>query len=57
MVIVLMEVVQTVTVAKVGVPREADIVLGRRPSFSAGCEFCPTGSAVSCVYGALIIIY
>lgn len=32
---------QTVTAAKVGVPRAATIELGRRPSVGSGCEFCP----------------
>ena len=48
-------VVQTVTVAKVRAPRVEVIALGRRPSYGAVCEFCPTGSAESRVYGALII--
>ena len=47
---------QTVTVVEVRVPRAVTIVHGRRPSVGAGCELCPTRSAESCVYGALIIV-
>ena len=42
--------VQAVTAAKVGVPRAAATVLGRR------CEFCPTRSAESRIDNALIVI-
>ena len=49
-------VAQTVTVVKVGVPRVAAVVLGRRPSSGAGCEFCPTRSAESLIDNALIVI-
>ena len=48
--------VQAVTAAKVGVPRAAATVLGRRPSYGAGCEFCPTSSAESRIDNALIVI-
>ena len=56
MVVVLIVVVKTVTVVEVGVPRVAAIVLGRRPSVGAGCEFCPTRSAESRIDNALIVI-
>ncbi len=39
--VTLIAVAQTVTVAKVGVPRAATTVLGRRQSVGALCELCP----------------